>query len=149
MKMAFSAGLLHQGCIDLIGLEQIVAGGGILVMHGNPCIGYHAGGAGNGHFGRRRDRDIRTVRCAPISQASGLSESGWRGDAQLASKARYRACTKEAATLLPSPTQAISLFFEAAAMLFQGQDVGHDLAGMRLVGEAVDDRNGGVAAPAP
>ena len=38
---------------------------------------------------------------------------------------------------------------DRAAMLLEGHDVGHDLAGMRVVGQAVDDRHGGVLGQAP
>ena len=83
-------GLLHQGRIDLIGFEQIVAVGSIGVMHGNPCIGYHAGGAGNGHISRRRDRDIRPVAARPFQKVGAQRKRAWRGHPQLASQARYR-----------------------------------------------------------
>ena len=43
--------------------------------------------------------------------------------------------------MLPSPTQAMVCSAKRPHMFFQGEDVGHDLAGMGLVGEAIDHRN--------
>jgi hypothetical protein len=48
------------------------------------------------------------------------------------------ACSQVLAMLLPSPTQATVLPLDRAAMLDEGEDVRQDLAGMKLVGQAVD-----------
>ena len=47
--------------------------------------------------------------------------------------------------LLPSPIQATTLPFPPAEALPDGEQVGQHLAGMQQVGEAVDDRDRGVA----
>jgi hypothetical protein len=48
-------------------------------------------------------------------------------------------------TLLPSPSQAHWLPGQRKAMLDHGQQIGHDLARVRQVGQAVDHRDGGVS----
>src|ERR1700712_5461035 len=40
------AGLCHQSRVDLIGLEDVVTTGPLLLIHGNPGIGHHAIDAG-------------------------------------------------------------------------------------------------------
>ena len=54
------------------------------------------------------------------------------------------ACIHDAATLLPSPTQATVRPVIGPRGFFEGHDVGHDLAGVAAVGQAVDDGYRGV-----
>ena len=55
-----------------------------------------------------------------------------------------QAMASERAMLLPSPMNAMVRPFEVAELLAHGHQIGHGLARMAVIGQAVDDGDGGV-----
>jgi hypothetical protein len=141
MKIAsFSA--RHQAVVDLIGPQQVVAGA-FLVAHRDPAIGDDAIGALDRFLGTMVSLILAPCFLAQAIRAGGgASSSGVATDSSKSS--RPAAWTQEVSTLLVSPVQAMRLPSIAPLALLEGHDVGHDLAGMLALGQAVDHRDGGV-----
>ena len=116
----------------------------VFLAHRYPAVGDDAVGAVDRLFGDRG----QSVTAPPLARAQSTYlciGSLPSGTAMFSLKPkRAEASSSECSTLLPSPVQAKVLPRDRAAMLLEGHDVGHDLAGMGVVGQAVDDRNGGV-----
>ena len=129
MNTASGLALRHQARVDLVGLEHVVAVLAVPVAHRHPGVGDHAIGA--------LDRRLRIVGdddggARLFIQASshffgrssaGVATRSWKSK-------RSAACIQEASTLLPSPDPGDGAAADRAALLLEGHDVGHHLAGM-------------------
>ena len=146
MKIASARGAAHQLGVDLIGREQVVAA---RASSSSPIDTQQsemtaAAPATAAHGILAQDRPSRRRR-APRSMRGG---GGCNSLGQAMSSMEVEALRgvdprRQHVVVVAAPGDLAAA--DRAAMLLEGEDVGHHLAGMRLLGQAVDDRHGRVA----
>ncbi len=140
--------MAHQLAIDLVGREQVVAPALVLVAHRHPAVGDH----GRRAFDRGRRvlaQDELGARVARRLQPQlRRMQFARTGDVEVEIEARGRVNPGgEHVVVIAGPGDLATA--NRTPLLLEGEQVGQHLAGMRLFGEAVDDRNGGAGRHLP
>jgi hypothetical protein len=136
-------GALHQAVVDLIGPQQVVAGALVVVAHRDPAIGDDAIGALDRFLGTMVSLILAPCFLAQAIRAGGgASSSGVATDNFEIEPAGGVDPGGQHVVGVAGPGDALAL--DRALALLEGHDVGHDLAGMLALGQAVDHRDGGV-----
>ena len=133
----------HQLFVDPIGGEFVVALLALLHAHRNPGVGHHQVGILDRVLRRCGEHHLAALLTHPLQQATARPERARPGQAQAEAETDGR--------LHPRPGDIVGIAApgdraagDAAAVLLVGHHVGHQLARMRLVGQAVDHRDGRV-----
>ena len=135
-------GEFHQLVCHRKGLEDFEAAFGVEVAHRDEGVGDHDIGAGDGFLGGLEqfdpalqfggDVEIVLVRRVAVRRADGEGEAELGGGVDEAGAD---------IVAIPDPGEAGAP--EGEAVFFERHQVGHDLAGVRAVRQAVDDRHAG------
>src|SRR5215472_4252279 len=133
-------GVPHQPLIDLIGAQQVVAIGAVMAAHGNPGVGHHAIRIPDRRLDVAGDGDPGTLAARPIDNVLRRAQFLRAGEVELEGKplggvnpgGGHIVAVAAPGDLAPG---------DGPAMLLEGHHIGHQLAGMRPVGQAVDDRH--------
>ena len=136
-------GLVHQALVDLVGGEEVVAADGRVVVHADPCVGDNATGASDGGSRVVGQFDAGALAAGPVEEFLGGAAEFGGGDAEGEAEADG-GLDPGAGDVVAVAYPSDDLACDGAAMLLEGHDVGHELAGVAHVGEAVDDGDRGV-----
>ena len=133
-------GPLHQPLVDPVGRKHVVAVGAGLAAHGDPGVGDHAIGIGHGRLDIAGDDDLGALAPRPVQHvaAAGAAPPGRRGAARSRTARRHGSRTSPCCCRRRSRHD---LARRSAQVLLEGHHIGHELAGMGAVGQAVDDRH--------
>ena len=137
---------LQQLRVHLVGREQIVPAAHLplaFVGHGDPGVGHHAARAGDRCMRVRRQLYPRARAPRPIHELGRRGEFGRGRDAQGEVEPRG-GLNETLRDIVAVAGPGDHLARDGAAMLLEGHHVGHQLAGMRHIGEAIDHRHGRV-----
>ena len=135
--------LIHQRLVDLIGLEDVVATRLVLLVHRHPRIGDDDISAGDRPFGVVAEHDLAAIVAGPVEELVMRLGAHWHGHVHFVAEPR-RAFDERVQHVVAVTRPGDGLAFDRTAMLLEGHQVGHDLAGMGIVGQRVDNRHGGV-----
>ena len=135
-------GARHQRLVHLIGAQLVVPpfAGRLRIMHADPCIGHDKIGPLDSPVGIALDGDVHALGAGLVDEDLLGVQRRRAGEHQVEPElsGRMGKAGKDIVAVAGPDHLAPA---DRAAMLFEGHDIGHDLAGMGAVGQPVDHRN--------